>query len=244
MKLYLDSNSFIDTADFTDLSIAVSDQGVRAWYLNPPQLTPVMENGFVGSVKQGGAVNFRNIFFNPHGHGTHTESHGHISEEIFSVSACFKQFIYRAQLISIEPELRGEDRVITSEQLQHFSFTTEALVIRTLPNSESKKQKDYSNSNPPYMDLACVDIINAMGVKHLLLDLPSVDKEIDGGVLAFHHAFWNVPNHPDSSRTITELIYVPNELSDGAYLLELQVSNFENDAAPSRPILYPIKKEA
>ena len=77
----------------------------------------------------------------------------------------------------------------------------------------------------------------------MLLDLPSVDKEIDGGVLAFHHAFWNVPNHPDSSRTITELIYVPNELSDGAYLLELQVSNFENDAAPSRPILYPIKKE-
>jgi len=83
-----------------------------------------------------------------------------------------------------------------------------------------------------------------LGVKHLLVDIPSVDKEIDGGTLAFHHAFWNVPEQPITNRTITELIYVPNEVEDGHYILELQVSNFDNDAAPSRPLLYKKRKEA
>ena len=79
MKFYLDRDWFIDTAEFIDLSIGVATHGVRAWYLNGPRITPVMEHGFVGSVELGGAVNFRDIYFNPHGHGTHTESHGHIS---------------------------------------------------------------------------------------------------------------------------------------------------------------------
>ena len=78
----------------------------------------------------------------------------------------------------------------------------------------------------------------------MLIDLPSVDKEQDGGALAFHHAFWNVPDKPQTNKTITELIYVPNEASDGLYLLELQLSNFTNDAAPSRPLLYKKRKEA
>jgi hypothetical protein len=77
-----------------------------------------------------------------------------------------------------------------------------------------------------------------------LVDIPSVDKEIDGGALAFHHAFWNVPEQPITNRTITELIYVPNEVEDGHYILELQLSNFDNDAAPSRPLLYKKRKEA
>ena len=78
-----------------------------------------------------------------------------------------------------------------------------------------------------------------MGVKHLLIDLPSVDRESDGGVLAFHHAFWEVPNNPNHERTITEMVYVPTEIKDGNYLLNLQMAPFENDASPSRPVLYP-----
>jgi hypothetical protein len=75
-----------------------------------------------------------------------------------------------------------------------------------------------------------------------LIDLPSVDRECDGGDLVFHHAFWEVPQNPNHERTITELIYVRNEVEDGKYILELQVAPFKNDAAPSRPILYKIEK--
>jgi len=66
-----------------------------------------------------------------------------------------------------------------------------------------------------------------------------VDRESDEGKLAFHHAFWNVPESPND-KTITELIYVNDSVIDGNYLLELQMAPFENDASPSRPVIYSI----
>jgi hypothetical protein len=88
-----------------------------------------------------------------------------------------------------------------------------------------------------------MQLIVDAGVQHLLIDLPSVDREEDGGALAAHHLFWNVPAAPNFQKTITELIYVPNEISDGDYILNLQVSNFANDAAPSRPMLFDLMEE-
>jgi hypothetical protein len=76
------------------------------------------------------------------------------------------------------------------------------------------------------------------GIDHLLLDLPSVDREVDGGALAAHRAFWNYPENPRMKATITELIYVPSKVQDGQYFLNLQVAPIENDASPSRPVLY------
>ncbi len=38
--------------------------------------------------------------------------------------------------------------------------------------------------------------------------------------------------------TITELIFVPNKIRDDDYILNLQIASFENDAAPSKPVLY------
>jgi hypothetical protein len=76
--------------------------------------------------------------------------------------------------------------------------------------------------------------------------LPSVDKEKDEGKLLAHKAFWNVKDVNDLNAdarlncTITEMIYVPDEVLDGAYVLNLQIASFENDASPSKPILYQI----
>ena len=81
-----------------------------------------------------------------------------------------------------------------------------------------------------------------MGVKHLLIDLPSVDREQDGGRLISHRAFWNYPKEIDLKRTITELIYVDNAINDDLYLLNLSLANIVNDASPSRPILYKFLK--
>jgi kynurenine formamidase len=100
---------------------------------------------------------------------------------------------------------------------------------------------NYSGTNPCYFDIEIVDLLNEYGVKHFLVDQPSVDREEDGGALAFHHAFWNVPDNPNFERTITELIYVPNDVVDGTYILEIQLAAFQNDASPSRPILYKIQ---
>ena len=109
-----------------------------------------------------------------------------------------------------------------------------------MPNKREKKHKNYSNSNPPYLSVETIEHFNELGVQHLLIDLPSVDREMDGGKLAFHHAFWQVPISPQYHKTITEFIYVDENVPDGSYLLNLQVAAFENDAAPSRPVIYKI----
>jgi hypothetical protein len=41
--------------------------------------------------------------------------------------------------------------------------------------------------------------------------------------------------------TITELAFVPDDVKDGLYLLNLQVAPFDNDAAPSRPLLFRLE---
>jgi arylformamidase len=199
------------------------------------------------SVKDGAPVNFRNIRFNPHGHGTHTESVGHIAPEIHPVGRLFKRHFFTAQLISLLPETRRapdakEDHVITLEQLRNVvgDRPPEALVLRTLPHRDNDGHRDWSGSNPCYLQSTACSWLRSIGVKHLLLDLPSVDREEDGGVLAAHHAFWDFPNTLDLERTITELLHVPREVRDGEYLLELQLANFTNDAAPSRPVLYAL----
>jgi kynurenine formamidase len=250
MKLHLDSSNYIETNEPIDISISLVDgeKNLRAWYVDPPQMKPVMENGFVGSVTLGGSVNFRSIFFNPHGHGTHTECLGHITPEIYSINQSLKTYFFKAQLVTVTPietAINGElDAIIHRQLLKEgeWDVTIDALLIRTIPNSSSKTHNDYSATNPPYLSLDCIALLNDRGIKHLLIDLPSVDRENDGGALAFHHQFWGVPDNLNFERTITELIYVPDSVEDGTYLLELQTAPFENDASPSRPILYQIKK--
>lgn len=46
-----------------------------------------------------------------------------------------------------------------------------------------------------------------------------------------------------SHRTITEFVYVPSTVNDGYYMLNLQVSPIQLDAAPSRPILFPVQRK-
>lgn len=247
MRFYIDSTYFIETNSPIDLSIGLrnSNQNVRAWYVDPPRFEPVRANGFLGSVEEGGDVNFRDIFFNPHSHGTHTECCGHITREVYSINRNLKKYFFKATLLTITPDkIENGDFVIFDHhfnRLDHEGFT-EALIIRTLPNGREKISKNYSNSNPPYLDLSVVNVINKHNIEHILIDLPSVDRESDGGQLAFHHAFWNVPSKPNLNKTITELIYVDEFIEDGKYILELQVAPFENDASPSRPVIYALEK--
>jgi arylformamidase len=232
----------VDFSKPMDISLPITIGGVKAWYVNEPVIEPVRMGDWVGEVAQGGSVNFKNITFNPHGHGTHTECVGHISKEFYSVNKSFKQFMFMAELITVLPEEINGDFIITKKILKGFleDKNPEALIIRTLSNSEAKTHKNYSDTNPAYINEEAMKYIIEKGVQHLLFDTPSVDKEVDGGALLAHKAFWEHPQNTNTHRTITELIYVPNTIYDGTYLLDLQVAAFENDAAPSRPLLYRI----
>ncbi len=228
-----------------DISIPlrVGEQNVNAWHCSPLKIEPVHMGDWVGDVKQGASINFRNIQFNPHGNGTHTECVGHISKEDYTINQCLKKFFFIAELITILPAGKnGGDQLITKKHIENClgDKRPEALVIRTLDNSPSKINKHYTSTNPPYLHQEAAELIDAMGIDHLLIDLPSVDKEVDGGKLLAHHAFWQYPKNTKLNRTITEMIYVANNVCDGTYLLNIQIASFENDASPSKPVLYQL----
>ncbi|MGE8340059.1 Kynurenine formamidase [Flavobacterium sp. ACN2] len=256
------NNFEIDLSKPIDISIPLTntDENPIAWYIEKPIIEPVVFGDWIGKVSEGkSSTNFNNIFFNPHGHGTHTECLGHITNDFYSINQSLKQFFFFAKLITVEPEKIGDDFVITKENISTslnvtavdsastpLSVTNEALVIRTLPNQKDKKSRKYSNTNPPYLSEDAAIFIRESEIQHLLIDLPSVDKEHDEGKLLAHKAFWNVKDtvnlNSDArlNATITEMIYVPDEIEDGNYILNLQIASFENDASPSKPILYKI----
>ena len=235
----------IDLSKPIDISIPVTGNknNVNAWYVPAPEIKPVVEGHFTGSVLAGASTNFNTIFFNPHAHGTHTECMGHITEEFHSVNRHLNRFFFLAELITIAPGKVGNDHVISKKQLENAlkGNRPEAVVVRTLPNTPEKLTMQYSHTNPPYLLEEAALFLRECGVDHLLIDLPSVDKEKDEGKLLAHKAFWNTNGNKRLQATITEFIFVPNTVPDGSYFLNLQPAPFENDASPCKPVLYLIK---
>lgn len=235
----------IDLSKPLDISMPLqaTKDNANAWYIGQPKIEPVIIDNWIASVKEGADINFNNIYFNPHAHGTHTESVGHITEKFYSINKHLKRFIFTAELITVAPEVVGEDKVISKKQIQYLlkRKLPEAIVIRTMPNTKDKKKKQYSHTNWPYLTEEAALFIREKGIQHLLIDLPSIDKEKDEGQLLAHKAFWDVNGKIRKESTITEFIYVPNKVEDGSYILNLQIAPFENDATPSKPILYKIE---
>jgi len=247
----------IDLSKPIDISIPLKHdaKNPNAWWATHPIFEPVVMGDFVGSTKSGSPVNFYNVKFNPHGNGTHTECVGHISNENHTINQCLKQFWFKAELISLKPEkIENGDKVITKDQIKTTLASKknfDALVIRTLPNPKTKMKKVYGGSNPPYVQEEAMQLIVKKKIKHLMIDLPSVDRENDAGKLLAHHTFWNYPpfgtkatrkeiEKININHTITELIYVPDTVKDGSYFVNICIASFELDASPSKIVLYAI----
>ena len=84
----------------------------------------------------------------------------------------------------------------------------------------------------------------------LVVDLPSLDRADDGGRLAAHRTYWGLPpgsvdctagQRAARARHRTR-VHAVDAMPDGLYLLDLQVPAFATDAAPSRPVLYPLSR--
>lgn len=234
-----------------DLSLPLDFNGpqANAYGVSPATSTPYSGEGFTLDTRKGGACNCETLTFTPHCNGTHTESAGHITEERFPISAVMPPPFLAATLITVQPN----DRKIEADAIEIVKYDVHflgALIVRTLPNEESKKTRHWLDADTPYFTPAAMAAIRALGVQHLLVDLPSIDPLIDGGVLAAHRAFWGLapgstalPKDDAKWRTVTELIYVPDNVPDGRYVLSLQLPRFVSDAAPSRPLLFVLENE-
>jgi len=250
VRILTDFNNQKYTADLNkpiDISLPLKTgmDTVNCFWATYMDVAPVKMGNFIGSTQAGGAVNFVTVKFTPHGNGTHTECVGHISKEVYTINQSLKRFHFPAQLISIYPQKQDNgDRVILKEQIEKdFIEGVEAIIIRTQPNDDFKRTTNYSGANAPFIHHEAIAFLVAKGINHLLIDLPSVDKEDDGGQLLAHKTFWKYPNNTRTEATITELIYVDNNVKDGLFLLNIQIASFEIDASPSKPILYELNKE-
>lgn len=229
---------------------------LTAWYVDQPKIEAVKGDGFIGDVSQGGSVNFRNVFFNPHGHTTHTECVGHISKDqnVF-VTNTFKKYFFKSILISVMPTKKNiddllhwekGDKIVTKKSIKHEIDKqdiedVEVVILRTLPNTTEKTSLNYSGTNPTYLHPEVMVYLKEIGITHFIIDQPSVDREEDGGLLQAHKVWWDYPEKTNFDRTITELAYIPNTIEDGSYIIDFQLMNIQNDAAPSNPVLYKIE---
>ncbi len=257
----------VDTDHAVDLSIPLEFGGPQPNHFDAPAATasPLESGTFVGDTREGGSCNCETLSLVPHCNGTHTECVGHVTDDRVAVNSIAPAELLPAALITVEP-IRCEDtrestaprpepkdHVITRSALsaslgQAPGDPPEALIVRTKPNREEKRTRRYAESKTvPYFTAEAMEWLVKKNVRHLIVDTPSVDRLHDGGALTSHRIFWGLPPASrEASKatrvfaTITELAFVPDNVPDGIYLLNLQVAPFVCDAAPSRPILYPI----
>lgn len=257
----------IDAEKPLDISIPLQFDGAQpnAYGVEKAVSSACEAGAIVGDTRRGGSCNFERVKFIPHCNGTHTECVGHITHERISVHDCLRDAFVPATLISVEPEnacesgetyaieLSATDRLITRNAIEKSLENAsedfrQGLIVRTLPNGKDKLSKVYLDDVPPFFSTDAMRFIRELKVKHLLCDLPSIDRIYDQGKLSNHRIFWNVEagefTANDESlveNTITELIYVPYEIADGIYLLNLQIAPLTADASPSRPRLFNVK---
>lgn len=256
----------IDPDDPIDISIPMRFDGPQpnAFGVESARSTACESGDLVGDTRRGGSCNFEQITLIPHCNGTHTECVGHITHERITVRECLTEAFLKARFITVDPvqagagdesyavEISETDKLITRQMLEGplAGSDPDALIVRTTPNDDSKLSRTYLDTIPPYFTTEAMQLIVSIGVRHLLVDLPSIDRLYDEGKLANHRTFWNVEmgsyevnDNTRGNNTITELIYVPNGIEDGDYVLNLQIAPFESDASPSRPLLFRIKNE-
>lgn len=239
-----------DLSAGTSLAIPVRDGGghPRFFVDEPVSFRPLCAGSFSGRVQAGGSCNADQISFVPHCHGTHTEGVGHITADRQAVQDHMPEGMLTAALVSVrtEPAAKTAGNPVVAASELNWPSGTEALIVRTLPNHPDKCVRDYSRAPLyPLLTLEAMTRIRDGGIRHLLVDTPSVDAA-DNDRLPLHRCFWGMDENgsrvPQSRLgcTISEMIYVPDSLADGQYLLHLGIGALIGDASPSSPVVFPL----
>ena len=260
----------VDLSAPLSLALELDFAGAQPQHFGAPPATtrPYAVAGFSGSVATGASCNCSVVSLVPHCNGTHTEGVGHLTREPFDAYPLAPPGPVPAVLVSVkavpapaalaagettDPTPHAGDTLITRRSLEQAwtfdpAWRAQALVIRTgygiQPAGVSGPLRPGS---PPYLTRSAAAFLVERHIEHLLVDLPSLDREHDEGRLTAHRAFFGLPagSHSlsDATRrnaTVTELASIPADIVDGSYLLSIQVPAWRGDAVPSRPLLYPL----
>jgi len=258
----------IDLAAGISLAIPLQFDAAQPRHFDAPAAssTPYVVGGFKGEVARGASCNCRSITLIPHCNGTHTEGAGHLTLDCPPLHAQIPSQPLPALLLSLHPQAASStteaslplpqagDELITRSALlaawpPALPFAPQVLILRTLPNGPGKLDRDYSAANPPYLTLQLAQELVARGIEHLIIDLPSIDRAHDEGLLSAHRVLFGLPTGSTDyaaamrpQATVTELAYIDSAIADGPCAVQLQVPAWGGDALPSRPLLFPLVK--
>lgn len=262
----------LELGDAVDLTrrLGFDERDPTAFALPPARAVAVGGDGWRLRTEDGGSVNCDTVTVTPHGNTTHTETIGHIALERPSIGdlplpPMLGAILLRVATTPLGPSGEGyvgksapDDPVVTAAGLE-VAFAAlpdearagwrDALIIGTGQTTRSAGDEPV----PPYLTTEAVAWIRALGFDHVVLDVPSIDRVVDGGGLSNHHTFWGLPTRGDDGaarsmqsatgpdRSITELALVPPGQPAGPGALLLAPARWALDAAPSRLQFIPAR---
>jgi kynurenine formamidase len=229
------------------------------WFDAPPAHSwPHRVGSFSGNVLTGASCNCRNVQLTPHGSGTHTEGVGHLTSDEHHALRVIPTGLLPALLLRIDARAAtdcGEsadhppqagDRLLCAASVaaawpSNLPFAPLALVLAC-----------HWDGEPPYLSRECAQWIVTRGIRHLIVELPSLDRLADEGCLTAHRIFFGLPRRAAQARlplssealrvdaTVTELAQVPDGVATGIGFVQIQVPPMQGDALPSRPLWYAL----
>lgn len=249
----------LDTDNGISLSIPIkfnSSNNPKFYDDTNPKLDYFKSNGKIYKIDNNAGCNVPIISLNIHCQGTHTETASHIYPQGVKISEIKNIDFLPSQIITVSPlesvteryhvDYSENDKIITKNMIKDVINSSmnfmECLIIRTLPNGDFKFGADYNKVSYGFLSNDAVEHIISIGVKHLIIDTPSVDMYDDGGVLGNHRIFFKDKDGGINKNTITEMAFIPDSVSDGCYFTSIKFLNFDLDSSPSVPTIFEFEK--
>ena len=227
----------------------------------PPISEEVFElpGQFTGHVDRGGSCNVMTLRYIPHTI-THLETAAHIMSPksnpptILDLdNKILTGILYLIDLTGIEPQ---EGNLVpwpvVKKKVAKIDLLISALAIKT---QASELPEDYDFSGKNFLALAPetaegiqkfkFGTSKRVGIHCLLLDLPSIDPEKDGGKLLAHRAFFGLPKTGFTAKAIpqnalVEMAYFPS-LEEGYYYFTITPPRIQTNAVSTgitcRPLI-------
>ena len=199
---------------------------------------------FTGDTGKGGSCNVNILNFTPH-NLTHIETPMHLKKEGIGLDEIPRSNLMGVSYLVDLSNISFKDNCVKKEHIEQLDLLKDIkiLIVKT-KYSELDQYFDFSNTNPIHFDPKFMEWLteNFPNIKLLITDLPSIDKENDGGKLLGHKNYFNFNEHErGDKKAIVELAYCKG-VESGIYYTILTPSKIDTDAILTDIFLFDLFK--
>ena len=249
-------------------------KGSGAFHLPKLSTSPFEVSGvFIGDVEQGGSCNVDILHLSPH-KLTHLQTETHIISEGTNISdlGLIEGFALVVDLSgwmglekdeTLDSNGRKSTNSISVAQLQYAvdeaigqvlspeqRFNLLAIKTRL---SLDREDTDYTGRDPLHLEPEVAQFIHdyheivgnpGRQIQTLILDLPSIDREDDGGLLLAHRNYFGIKDGKSQGekRSLVEFAYLRG-LETGLYYCQIHPYPIQTNAIIVNPVFYPLINE-